>query len=260
MPPAGGPATNLHLAPYDTPLGRLIRLPLRLIPRRCVLTIRRGIAKGMKWRVGAGIHSYWLGIYEPAKQPVAASLVRPGMTALDIGAHAGFYTLAFSRLVGERGSVYALEPFAHNVENLLFHVRINGCRNVTILQAAASESTGYAGFRIDALNSCGSLSEAESTYRVPTLSLDDAVARGVLPHPDVVKMDIEGAEVAVLRGAKRMLAERRAAWLIALHSPGLAREAEAILRDAGYDIEVLEPDLEIVARPRPAAPGEGAPR
>jgi hypothetical protein len=79
-------------------LGRFLRLPLRLLPRGLVITIRRGPAKSMKWLVGSSDHGCWLGTYELDKQQALTQFVRTGMTVYDVGAQAGFYTLFFSRL------------------------------------------------------------------------------------------------------------------------------------------------------------------
>src|SRR5688572_27975846 len=95
-----------HISPRSF-WGALLRLPLRAIPKRTTVKVQSGINRGMKWIVGSSIHGCWLGTYELEKQPVIERFVRPGMTVFDIGANAGFYTLAFSRLVGEEGRVWA---------------------------------------------------------------------------------------------------------------------------------------------------------
>src|SRR5260370_34744466 len=89
---------------------RALRAPLRLLPRRLAIRIRQGPAQGMNWIVGAGIHDHWLGTYERDKQSAIVRFAKAGMTFYDVGAHAGFYTLTFSRLTGAAGRVYAFEP------------------------------------------------------------------------------------------------------------------------------------------------------
>jgi hypothetical protein len=83
-----------------TLLGKVLRLPLRLLPKGMVVPILTGPAKGQKWIVGSSNHGCWLGTYELEKQAVLERFVKPGMTVYDIGAQAGFYSLFFSRLVG----------------------------------------------------------------------------------------------------------------------------------------------------------------
>jgi FkbM family methyltransferase len=162
------------------------------------------------------------------------------MKVLDIGANAGFYTLAFSRLVGPTGHVWAFEPFAENASNILRHLALNGIRNVTLIQAAVADVPGLAGFAIAASNSMGSLTGTAGHYTVPTVSLDALVDDGVIPVPDVVKMDVEGAESRVLEGARRLLDRGVTRFLIALHGAQQVRASLALLGAAGYRASRLD--------------------
>ncbi len=141
----------------NTFFGRLLRLPLRLLPGRTVVPVLRGINRGFRWRVGSNIHGCWLGTYESDKQQLMNLLVKPGMIAYDIGANAGFYTLALARLVGSGGKVCAFEPLAENVANILEHLRLNSCSNVTLYQVAASDQNGLSAFQVAQSNSMGCL-------------------------------------------------------------------------------------------------------
>jgi predicted methyltransferase len=92
------------LAPNE-PLGWLLRLPLQIVSPTAVARILMGPNRGLKWVVGAGNHSCWLGTYERVIAKSIAARVKPGMTVFDVGAHAGYYTLMLSRLVGHQGRV-----------------------------------------------------------------------------------------------------------------------------------------------------------
>ncbi len=85
--------------------GRVLRIPLKLLPANSIVRIRRGPAKGLRWIVGSSTHGCWLGTYEMDKQRALSQFVKPGMTVYDIGAQAGFYTLAFARQVADAGRV-----------------------------------------------------------------------------------------------------------------------------------------------------------
>ncbi|MHB1231512.1 MAG: FkbM family methyltransferase [Burkholderiales bacterium] len=127
-------------------LGKLLRLPFRLMPDSATLPVLSGINRGMKWVAGSATHGAWLGTYESDKQQQLARLLKSGMAFYDVGANAGFYTLAAARLVGERGHVFAFEPLAENVANLRRHVQLNQLQNVSIIQAAVCgypESLGF---------------------------------------------------------------------------------------------------------------------
>jgi len=235
---AAAPTRLLSTDPR-APLGKLLRLPLRLLPRKWVLPVLSGINKGRKWRVGSHIHGCWIGTYEREKQDVSASLVRRGMTVFDIGAQAGFYSLAFSRLVGD-GHVYAFEPLAENCANLLDHLRMNRTKNVTVHQMAVSERSGIVDFQIAENNAMGSITKEPGAYRVCAVALDTCIEEGVLPPPDLVKMDVEGGESRVLRGAVRLLGQRRAIWLVALHGQQQKQECWGILHGHGHAIYRLD--------------------
>lgn len=215
--------------------GRLIRTPLHLLLKRTVVKICRGPAKGMKWIVGSSNHSCWLGIYELDKQVALRRFVRPGMTVYDIGAHTGFYSLFFARLVRGGGQVYAFEPIAENVRYLLAHIRMNRLTNIKVVQAAAAERTGFFGFSVDRPPSENKLIEAENALLiVPGLSLDDMVEAGVLRLPELIKIDTEGAEARVLSGMRRLLEKYRPIVFVALHGMEQSQICVQILESVHY--------------------------
>jgi FkbM family methyltransferase len=217
--------------------GRLLRLPVRALPARSVMRVRQGPARGMKWIAGSSVHGCWLGTYEFEKQKSLERFIRPGMTIYDIGAQAGFYTLFFSRLAGGRGKVFAFEPCAYEARFLIDHVRLNHLDNVRVVQAAVSETRELLPMSSDrgmCENRLGG--DSGATLMVPTISLDSSG----LPVPDLIKMDVEGAEAAVLRGAHRTLREVRPVLFVALHGDEQRKACAIILRDAGYSIHDLD--------------------
>lgn len=204
-----------------------------------MVSVLSGSNRGMKWKVGASTHGCWLGFYEKDKQELIARLVKPGMRALDIGANAGFYTLALSRLVGERGKVWAFEPLAENVVNLLKHVHANNCRNVAVIQGAVSDALGVSGFSIGSNNCIGALGNNQA-YLVPTMTLDGLLAAGQVEAPDIVKMDVEGAESRVLAGSARLLQLRKTVWVVALHGDDQRESVIGAFRGNGYRVFSLD--------------------
>ena len=165
----------------------------------------------MLWITGSGTtHGCWVGNYEADHASALPHLIKPGMIAYDVGANAGFYTLALARLVGETGHVFAFEPVARSVYNLRRHLELNKLRNVTVVQTAISNGSSllkFGDFR----------PSKENSYLVHSMSLDQFIAAGN-PYPSFIKMDIEGAERMALDGAVAILSKRDATWMLATHS------------------------------------------
>jgi FkbM family methyltransferase len=140
------------------------------------------------------------------------SWLRSGMVVLDIGAHQGYYTLLATRKVGPDGRVFAFEPSPRERKNLLFHVRIDRRKNVRVEGFALSNETGEAElfFVIGSETGCNSLrppavNQPTQVLRVPTRKLDDYICELKIARVDFIKMDVEGAELLVLKGAEGLL-------------------------------------------------------
>ncbi len=184
---------------------------------------------------GSSILRCWLGYYEYDKQTLIADFTKRGMVAWDIGANVGFYTLAFSRLVGPSGAVYSFEPYASNVVMLLRHVCLNMIENVRVIQAALSGGNGIESFQISKSHAQGRLGADGSTlYNVPTFSPDSFLEKFPAARPDVIKIDVEGAECLVLKGAERLLRGSSPLILLALHGADKATQCFDILKDFGF--------------------------
>ena len=219
---------------YSSLLGRALRLPLRLIPEGTIVRVVQGPLRGKRWIAGSFNHGCWLGSYELAKQRKVIQLVRAGMVCWDVGAHVGFYTLLFAELVGPLGKVFAFEPLPRNVDLLRRHVEMNGYRNVRILPCALGGFDGEASFDPGPNPSMGSIA-ASGSLRVPCARADTLLATGEVEAPDVIKIDVEGAEAAVLRGARRIM-ERHPVIFLATHGAQAHRESLDLLTAAGYEV------------------------
>lgn len=217
-------------------LGKLLRLPLKIIPGFMVMKIRRGPYRGMKWIAGSSTHGCWLGTYELNKQTVLKKFIKPGMVIYDVGAQAGIYTLLFSKLVGQKGEVFAFEPFAENVANLLRHIHLNQLCNVTVFQVALADESGLSSFAIGKGNCTGSLTQTHTQLQVPTFSLDELVTEFDFPIPDLVKIDVEGSEAVVFKGMKKVFALKKTIIFVALHGDEQKRLCQDILLENGYEL------------------------
>ena len=176
----------------------------------------------------------WLGLYDRHGQSAIAGLLRPGMTFYDVGRPRREYALLGASLVGESGQVIAFEPLPRNADLLEKHVRLNGLSNVTVIRAAVSDRPGQGKLReIDTRTSMARLRD-DGQMSVEVVSLDDLVGRGIIPPPDVIKMDVERAELSALRGAEQVLRDHHPAVLVSCHDGALHRGCRSFLTSLGY--------------------------
>lgn len=201
------------------------------IPKDAAMWILWGPMRGMRWIKGSGDNGYWLGIYESEKQKALLKLTHLGMTVYDIGAHAGFFTLFFAKLVAESGMVVAFEPYPPNIDLLEKHVEINGIQNVRIEKVAVSDQAGEAWFGPKGSSATGQINRQEGGLKVRLARLDGLN----LPPPDLVKIDVEGNELAVLEGMGNRMFEKKPTLVIELGNLETRKSISEFLRDRGYE-------------------------
>jgi FkbM family methyltransferase len=163
--------------------------------------------------------------------------VRPGDAVLDVGANVGFYSLLASRLVGDGGRVFAFEPLPRNLFYLRRHLDLNGAGNVAVHAVAVAEATGSEFLDVQGDPSMASFSERG--LAVPTVSLDQFFDAASAPPPSFVKIDVEGAESRVLRGAKRTLRVNHPTVLLSAHGWKQYAECRAILESEKYAMKLV---------------------
>lgn len=244
---------NFSKINYQSFLGKILRLPLRLIPKRMVLPILQGRLRGKKWVVGAGEHGYWLGSYEMGKRLAFEREIKPGSVLYDIGANVGYFSLLASVLVGDNGKVFAFEPLPRNVEFLKKHISINKLANIEVIEAAVSYQSGEAFFDLGASTAMGHLSDSGG-LQVQMVSLDDLVSAGKLEPPDYIKLDVEGAEYDALRGAEAVIDKIQPVLFLDTHQRSAHQNTVAFLEQKKYQIEILDgkslaETKELIARP-----------
>lgn len=219
-------------------LGKVLRLPLKLLPAQTIMPVMQGPMRGLRWIVGSGDHGYWLGSYELAFQHRFAETVQEGDIVFDIGAHVGYYTLLAARRVGPGGYVYAFEPLPRNSAFLDRHIQINHLSNVTSYQVAVSDQSGSAHFGGGQSSSTGRIT-SNGELEVRAATLDDMLDSGEVTPPSVMKIDVEGAEAAVLRGGQRLLAQYRPVIFLATHGRDAREECTYLLGSLDYSLRPI---------------------
>jgi FkbM family methyltransferase len=202
--------------------------------------------------------SYWIGVaHDKSLLRNAVELVRPRASVWDVGANQGIFAFAAAGLAGPEGSVSAFEPDTFLVSLLRRSAKLNTTiAPVETIPSAVSDRVGLARLRIAArARSANALEGAEGStqmggvresHTVMTVTLDWCLQQGIRP-PSVVKIDVEGAEVNVLRGASELLRRIKPAILIEVRATH-RDEIACILREAGYSFYNSE-----------ATPGERVP-
>jgi FkbM family methyltransferase len=184
--------------------------------------------------------------YEPSVTDCLRSILRPGMTFCDVGANLGVFTLFASRLVGPSGRVVAFEPVPDNVEVLRTNLALNQCQNVLLIEKAVAEKRGHATIHLSALCGCHSLVSQPDGATARSLTVETVPLQEVneLSQIDLLKIDVEGTEMAVLRS----LGDRRPKHVVLEYNAERTRAGGAngaifiqTLRDLGYtNIESLD--------------------
>jgi FkbM family methyltransferase len=218
-------------------IGKLLRFPLRLIPKTAVVPVLQGKLKGKRWIAGSCNHGCWLGSFEYEKQTLFSNTVTPGSVVYDVGANVGFYTLLASELVGAMGSVIGFEPNPQNLPLLRRHLHLNHCANVTVIEAAVADRKGRASF-VNTTSTTGRLAP-KGDFEVSVVGLDELIAEGVIPVADFIKMDIEGGEVLALQGARRLLTTHHPMIFLATHGRDVHKFCCDFLRQCGYSLQAI---------------------
>jgi len=145
--------------------------------------------------------------YEEGTVKVFKSVLRKGMTVFDIGACTGYYSLIASKIVGKEGKIFAFEPHPINYEWLKKSIKVNNFTNIIPINKAVLDRKGIIKLFYSTNNIADHsivITENRDYIEVETITLDEFCEENNI-FPDVVKMDIEGAELLALRGMRKTI-------------------------------------------------------
>jgi len=207
---------------------------------------------------------------ERAEHAFYIQFLRKGMVVFDVGAHVGEMTLLFSRFVGDEGRVHAFEASRGSYERLRSIVDLSGRKNIKVNHVAVSDKVGVARLHVydDEHMSWNSLARRPlhlygidvspvGTEEVPSTTIDAYCEREGISSIDLLKIDVEGAEYQVLRGARGMLDRKRVHCCVfefgatTFDMGNDPEEMESYLAGCGYQIQNL-------VRGDPAFPGRSS--
>ncbi len=200
-------------------LGPLIRLGARLI-RSGVAKIQHGPGKGLFIDASLGFSGYALGTTEPEEQLALQAMLSPGDSFWNVGANIGFHAILGARFVGGEGRVVAFEPAPDIAQMAVKNARLNHFNHVTVVRKAVSDSSGKVHLFFgdaSAVNTIvGERSSSDASVEVDSVTLDDYLQESDRP-PNVISIDVEGAELQVLTGALKLIRLCKPRMLLELH-------------------------------------------
>ncbi len=219
-------------------------------------TICRRIQLDRQIRMDVGLvdvieRNLWVnGIWDQPIKDLMTAVLRPGDHFLDLGANIGYFTLLASQLVGPAGTVVAVEPSIRALRKLTNHVWLNECSNVLVVSCAAGEEHCQTRISLATESNIGGSSLAngssppQRSEPVWVAPIDELL--GGQFHPKLIKIDVEGYELAALRGVRGLLEADRP-WIVCEITEGFLRrfghsatELVSYLNDLGYQPYSLE--------------------
>ena len=202
-------------------------------------------------------------LYEPYITNYLLKFFKPGDLFIDIGANVGYYTLLAAHITGPSGKVIAFEPEESNYSTLVKNVTLNKFTNAVCIRKAAGEGTGSATLYLNPLNDGGNSLNVLTEYyddrkgwtrnevlrrfprknleqKIETISFDTYTEQFPLPNVScTVKIDVEGAEYAVLKGMKEFL-KRKSSLNILCEVSKDGDQIVKFLEDLGYGVNTLD--------------------
>lgn len=216
-----------------------------------------GPARGLRFRLNLKEFIeplYFYGTYELPEAQAIKRVCREGWVVWDCGIYLGYYTNLFSRLVAPTGCVVAFEPDPRNIERTKSNLALNHLSNVQFVQAAIGAPVGEIDFVISHNTNShirgayigldqfdyATRERTDEVIKVRCISLDEAYQNDNLPRPDLIKIDIEGAELEALQYLDRITTEVRPIIILELHNPECDAAAWAFSQRANYSLESLD--------------------
>ncbi|MGA8492260.1 MAG: FkbM family methyltransferase [Terriglobales bacterium] len=190
-----------------------------------------------------------VGRFEVQKHRAVLALLKPGMTFIDVGANKGDFGLLAAQIVGEKGRVLSFEPEPTNCHWIRKSIELNGYKNIVLYEAALADANEQSRLFLGKQSGWHTLMEAMPNRNCGIIPITKRTLDSVLQETgsnrvDVIKIDVEGAEIAVLRGAVETLKANRDILLLMDIHPDLGVDPFAVcdlLGSLGFSTYEIEP-------------------
>lgn len=171
--------------------------------------------------------------YEPATADLFRELLPHGGTFMDVGANLGYFSITAAGYVGEKGRVMALEPVPHIFELLRRNLDVNQVHNVTALPFGCAATSGTMQMVLHADSGSSHLAPQQGSggVEVQVSTVDEVVSEYGIQRLDLLKIDVEGAELEVLKGANETIRDFRPAAFLEVNHLERFGASESAVRD-----------------------------
>ncbi len=194
---------------YKLPFGKKIIEPVTDLLKPSYLIIDGNILQVDKKDRVISQELIQTGKWEDFETKIFKNNINTGDVVLDIGAHIGYYTVIAAKIVGKEGRVYAFEPDPKNFSILQNNIALNGYKNVTLINKAVSDTEGLSNLFLNTKNTGDHRIYKSEKYnkgvKIETITLDNFFKSNT--HIDLIKIDIQGAEVRALKGGQKIIKE-----------------------------------------------------
>jgi len=201
----------------------ILKVPINWIGARIAASegiIKHGVGSGLRFCAQGGYPGYLLGTSNAEEQEVLKQNLREKGVFYDIGANIGFYATIAAKLVGSEGKVFAFEPFAASAEACRRNAKLNNFTHVTVVDAAVAAKEGQMTLELGESSAVHRLTVGENGRKVRVVTIDQWRTEERAPAPDLVMIDVEGAELDVLHGMLETLKEARPTIMVEVHWRG----------------------------------------
>lgn len=224
-----------------------------------LFTFGKGIKRninGVPIRFPAAWSRYFENDYESENVKFIKIQCKPGMVVIDIGAHLGVIAMSISHSLNNAGKIYAFEPTPNTFSLLCRIVKLNKCSTIIPINKAVSDRNETLSFYID--NNLGSNANSlvsknernRQSIDVETITIDQFVTENKINKIDFLKIDAEGSELSVLKGAIKTLKNHKPLAILAIHPRLISNNGDNIkdiyllLKSLNYNIYLKEKEID----------------